>query len=153
GYPIRDESMADNLDFLLDRKFRGQKVITWAHNLHVAKDPRPLAQWRTMGTIVARRRGDEVYTIGLYAGRGVAAENDRTPYDIAPPLAGSLEAILAGAGWKTSFVDVSRKPAPPWADDTIMYREGGKYPAKLVPARAYDGVIYIDTVTPPEYLQ
>ncbi|HST00634.1 MAG TPA: erythromycin esterase family protein, partial [Usitatibacter sp.] len=153
GYPIRDEGMADNLDFLLDGKYAGRKVITWAHNLHIAKDPRPLAQWRTMGTLVAKRRGSEVYAIGLYAGHGVAAENDRTPYDITPPLPDSLEAILAGAGWKMSFTDLSRNPVPPWAEETILYREGGKYPAKLVPAHAYDGVIYIDTVTPPEYLQ
>ena len=153
GYPIRDEGMADNLDFLLDRKFAGRKVITWAHNLHLAKDPRPYAGWRTMGTSVAKRRGAQVYTIGLYMGRGVAAENDRTPYDIAPPPPGSLEAVLASAGWKMSFTDLSHDPVPSWANEVILSRDWGKYPAKIVPARAYDGLIYIDTVTPPEYLQ
>ena len=153
GYPIRDECMADNLDFLLDRKFAGHKVVTWAHNLHLAKDPRPYAQWRTMGTIVASRRGREVYTIGLYMGRGVAAENDRTPYDIGPPPPRSLEAILAGAGWKMSVTDLSRELVPSWAEAVVLSRDWGKYPAKIVPARAYDGLIYIDTVTPPEYLE
>jgi erythromycin esterase-like protein len=153
GYPIRDEGMADNLDFLLDRKFAGRKMITWAHNLHIAKDPRPFAEWRTMGTLVAKRRGNEVYTIGLYMGRGVAAENDRTPYDIAPPPPQSLEAILASGGWKVSFTDLSHEPMPSRANEVVLSRDWGKFPAKIVPARAYDGVIYIDTVTPPEYLQ
>jgi len=153
GYPIRDEGMADNLDFLLDRKFAGRKVIAWAHNLHLAKDPRPYAQWRTLGSLIAKRRGKEAYTIGLYMGRGVAAENDRTPYDIAPPPPESLESILAGAGWKMSFTDLSREPVPPWADEVLLSRDWGKYPAKIVPAHAYDGLLYIDTVTPPEYLQ
>src|SRR6185503_1197466 len=110
GYPVRDEGMADNLDFLLDGRFAGRKVITWAHNLHLARDPRPFAQWHTMGSLVAKRRGSEAYTIGLYMGRGVAAENDRTPYDIAPPPPETLEAILAGGGWKMSFTDLSREP-------------------------------------------
>ena len=153
GYPIRDECMADNLDFLLDRKFPGRKVIVWAHNGHVAKDLRPSLDRSSMGTLVAKRRGGEVYTIGLYMGRGVAAENDRTPYDIAPPPPGSLESILASAGWKMSFTDLSREPVPSWANDVLLSRDWGKYPARIVPARAYDGLLYIDTVTPPEYLQ
>jgi erythromycin esterase len=106
-----------------------------------------------MGSLVAKRRGSEAYTIGLYMGRGVAAENDRTPYDIAPPPPESLEAILAGGGWKMSFTDLSREPRPSWANEVVVSRDWGKFPAKLVPAHAYDGVIYIDTVTPPEYLQ
>lgn len=153
GFAIRDEGMADNLDFLLDRKFPGRKVIVWAHNFHVAKEPRADADAKTMGTFVEKRRGAEVYTVGLYMGRGVATENDRKPYDIAPAPAQSLEAILAGAGWKMSFIDLSRKPLASWAGETLLSRDWGKYPAKVVPARAYDGVLYIDTVTPPEYLQ
>ncbi|HEX4332273.1 MAG TPA: erythromycin esterase family protein [Usitatibacter sp.] len=153
GYPVRDEGMADNLDFLLDRRFPGRKMIAWAHNFHVAKEPRASEDAKTMGTFVAKRRGAEVYTVGLYMGRGVATENDRKPYDIAPPPAQSLEAILAGAGWKMSFTDLSRQPVPSWARETLMSRDWGKYPAKIVPSRAYDGVIYIDTVTPPDYLQ
>jgi erythromycin esterase len=152
GYATRDEGMADNLDFLLDRKFPGRKVIVWAHNFHVAKEPRADADAKTMGTFVAKRRGAEVYTIGLYMGRGVAAENDRKPYDIAPPPPQSLEAILAGAGWKMSFTDLSRPPVPPWAHETLLAREWGKYPVKIVPARAYDALIYIDAVTPPDYV-
>lgn len=153
GYPIRDECMADNLDFLLDRRFPGRKVIVWAHNGHVAKDLRPSLDRSGMGTLVAKRRDGEVYTIGLYMGRGVAAENDRTPYDIGPAPPGSLESILAGAGWKMSFTDLSREPVPSWANEVLLSRDWGKYPAKIVPAHAYDGLLYIDTVTPPEYLQ
>ena len=69
-------------------------MIVWAHNFHVAKEPRANADAKAMGTFVAaKRRGAEVYTVGLYMGRGVATENDRKPYDIAPPPAQSLEAI------------------------------------------------------------
>lgn len=153
GFVIRDEGMADNLDFLLDRKFPGRKAIVWAHNFHVSREPRAHADSGTMGTIVARRRGAEVYTVGLYMGRGVAAENDRSPYDIAPLAPNSLEAILASAGWKTSFTDLSKPPIPSWAGETLESLEWGRFPVKIVPSRAYDGVVYIDTVTPPEYVQ
>ena len=106
-----------------------------------------------MGAWVAQRRAAEVYTIGLYMGRGVATMNDRARYEIKPPPDNSLEAILASAGWKMSFVELSgaRTDSNSWMREPITAREWGTTPARIVPARTYDAVIYIDTVTPPDY--
>jgi erythromycin esterase len=150
---LRDEGMADNLDFLLGTMYPGRKVIVWAHNFHVVKEPS--GHWsRAMGSWVAERRGAEVYTIGLYMGRGAATLNNRSRYAIAPPDPDSFEAILASAGWRAAFVDLSdpRAPADSWRRMPLRARDSGTTPMTLTPARAYDGVIYIDTVTPPEYL-
>ena len=152
GYPPREEGMADNLDYLLDQLFPAKQVVVWAHNFHVAKAPRAEADAHTMGTFVARRRGAEVYTIGLYMGRGVATWNDRKPYDIAMLAPNSLEAILAGAGWQWSFTDLTKEPLPSWSGEVLVAREWGVHAERIVPARAYDGVIYVDTVTPPDYV-
>lgn len=148
---VRDEGMADNLDFLLDTLYPGRKVIVWAHNFHVARrhDDGPYA----MGEFVGERRGGEVYTIGFYMGRGVATRNNREAYAIADPSDHSLEAVLASAGRAMSFVDFSRAvdPEPRWMFEPVVARDWGTYPRRIVPARTYDAVIYIDTVTPPEY--
>jgi erythromycin esterase len=101
--------MADNLDFLLDRAFPGRKVIVWAHNFHIEKRRAESAP-QAMGAWVAERRGHEVYTLGLFMGRGVATWNNRARYEIVNPPPDSLEAVLASAGWKMSFVDFSRAP-------------------------------------------
>ena len=150
---LRDEGMADNLDFLLDTLYPGRKVVVWAHNFHVAKEPS--GHWqRAMGAWVAERRGAEVYTIGLFMGRGAATLNNRSRYAIPAPDPDSLEAILASAGWRSSFVDFSdpRMPADSWRRMPLRTRDWGTTPMTLTPARAYDGAIYVDTVTPPEYL-
>lgn len=150
---LRDEGMADNLDFLLDTMYPGRKVVVWAHNFHVVKEPS--GHWsRAMGSWVAERRGAEVYTIGLYMGRGAATLNNRSRYAIPPPDPDSLEAILASAGWRACFVDLSdsRAPADSWRRMPLRARDSGTTPMTLTPSRAYDGLIYVDTVTPPEYL-
>lgn len=151
---VRDEGMAANLDFLLDHVYPGRKVIVWAHNFHVAREQHGVAGPNAMGAWVARRRGAEVYTVGLYMGRGVAMQNDRRRYEIVPPGPDSLEAVLASAGWKMSFFDLAhaRPGEGSWMVAPMAVREWGVNAATLVPARAFDALIYIDTVTPPEYL-
>ncbi len=150
----RDQGMADNLDFLLQVMYPGRKVVVWAHNFHVAKEPYVAEGPRAMGSWVAERRGAEVYTIGLYMGRGAATYNNRSRYEIVAPAPDSLEAIMASAGWRASFVDLSdpRIPADSWRRMPDTARDWGTTPATLTPARTFDGLIYIDTVTPPEYL-
>ena len=150
---IRDEGMADNLDFLLDRVFPGRKVIVLAHNFHIEKR-RAEAAPQAMGAWVAERRGHEVYTLGLFMGRGVATWNNRAPYEIVSPPTDTLEAVLASAGWKMSFVDFTRAGVADgsWMRSPIPARDWGVQPITITPALSFDGVIYIDTVTPPEYL-
>ena len=151
---IRDEGMADNLDFVLDKLHPGRKVIVWAHNFHIAREQREVEEPLVMGEFVHKRRGSEVYAIGLYMGRGVAASNSRQRYGIAAPPEGTLEAILAAAGRRMGFVDFSRvaeASGPRWMFEPIVARSWGTNRMVIVPARTYDAVIYVDTVTPPEY--
>ena len=143
-FNIRDRGMAENVQFLLDRLYPGRKVVVWGHNFHIGhattrEDVRPMGGW------LAQWRRNDIYTIGFYMGRGAAAWNDRKHYEIPPPEANTLEARLAGAGWRMSFVTTSGMDAP------IMSREWGVRPVRIVPAALYDALIYIDTVTPPEY--
>ena len=148
----RDAGMAGQLEALLDAKYPGRKVIVWAHNFHVAKD-RARDMGRTMGTWTAERRGAEVYTIAMYMGRGVGAQNDRTLYEIKRAPDNSLEAILASAGFRYAFADLgaSGKPAGSWMNEVLVAREWGAGITHIVPSRAYDGVVYVDTATPPRY--
>ena len=151
---VRDEGMADNLDFLLDRLYPGRRIIVWAHNFHIEKRARTAAEPRPMGAWISRRRGPEAYALGLYMGRGVATWNNRARYEIVAPAPDSLEAVLANAGWRMSFVDFSRASPVPgsWMQAPLVARDWGVKALRITPALSYDGVIYIDTITPPEYL-
>ncbi|MDL2354632.1 MAG: erythromycin esterase family protein [Pseudomonadota bacterium] len=154
GSALRDLGMADNLDFLLDRLYPGRKVIVWAHNAHVTYQ-RPTNATQSMGAFVAQRRKAEVYTIGLFMGRGAATLNNRVKYQIAAPAAGTFDAVMTNAGARYAFVDFSTAmPAAEtdWMFAPIVMREWGTNATTVTPASAYDGVLFIDTVTPPDYL-
>ncbi|MES2758273.1 MAG: erythromycin esterase family protein [Pseudomonadota bacterium] len=153
GIEVRDLGMANNLDFLLDTLYPGRKVIVWGHNAHISYQPQPNGQ-RSMGSFAAERRKAELYTIGLFMGRGAAAMNNRARYDIAAPTADTFDAVMSNAGARYAFVDFSTaKPAPAtsWMFAPIVMRDWGVRPVTLIPASGYDGVLYIDTVTPPDY--
>jgi len=85
-------------------------------------------------------------------GWGIAAQNDRRRYEIRRADDDTLEAVLANGGWRLSFVDLSGASAGSWARTRVGSREWGINPSAIVPAEVYDALIYIDAVTPPEYL-
>jgi erythromycin esterase len=153
GMETRDAGMADNLDFLLDTLYPGRKVIVWAHNAHITYQP-GAGYPKMMGAIVAERRKAEVYTVGLFMGHGAATMNDREPYEIAAPAAGTFDAVMTNGGARYAFVDFSTaKPGPEtsWIFAPIVMRSWGTKPELATPASGYDGVLYIDAVTPPQY--
>ena len=61
---------------------------------------------------------------------------------------------MSNAGARYAFVDFStaaQAPETGWIFSPIAMRSWGQKAEMLTPARGYDGVLYIDTVTPPEY--
>jgi erythromycin esterase len=161
GTAIRDRGMADNLDFLLNTVYPGKKFIVWAHNFHVqartGTDFRDTTNrgMRTMGTWVAERHRAELYTVGLFMYRGSAAMNTRSIYPIAQMRSGSLESILHRAPWRYSFVDFTRAQrtsGSEWMWKKITAMSWGTNPEQMVPRDEYDGVLFIDTTHPPQYI-
>ena len=154
---IRDQAMADNLNFLLDEVYPQKKFIVWAHNTHVANQWVNKESPKTMGVWMAEKRRKEMYSIGLYMGRGVLGSYGKEIYsEIIPPPAGSLESILAIGGFKLNFVDFSQAKvgaAHSWMSAPINARFWGGNPEKIIPNKAYDAVIYIDSVTPSLYMK
>lgn len=154
-WSMRDAGMADNLNFLLDRRYPGRKVVVWAHNGHVGYG-HPYVLPQNLGGLLAAQRKAEIYTIGLYMGRGVHADNYGRPQAFPAAEAGTLEGVLANGGLRYSLVDFSgakSSPASSWMFEPITAREFGVSAVRMVPAAVYDAVLYIDTITPALKLQ
>ncbi len=160
---IRDVAMADNLDFVLATLYPGKKVIVWAHNAHIRyhnQDVQGDAFWlghKTMGGWLDERYFAALYTIGFYLYRGQIASNNRQLVEVPPVHSGSLESILYRTGRKYAFVDLlhqTHEEGNAWMFTAIQANELtlGYAPITMVPRDQYDGVILIDTVHPPEYL-
>ena len=151
GSALREAGMADNLNFALDRRYPTRKVIVWAHNGHIGYAHPYVPGVTSMGGQLAAQRKAEMYTIGLYMGRGVHADNFGRPQVVPVPQAGSLDGVLANGGLRYSLVDFSgakASPATSWMFEPIAAREFGVSPVRMIPAAVYDAVLYIDTITP-----
>jgi erythromycin esterase len=152
---IRDSGMAENYTFLARQLYPERKIITWAHNFHIRHANAAASGSPTMGTFIANRFRSELYTIGLYMNRGTAAFNDRSVYAIQPAQANSMEGVLAAVGPPNLFVDFlhqARQTGSAWFFDRIATREWGTAALLMVPRDQYDGVLFIDSVTPPRYV-
>ena len=147
---LRDQAMADNVEFLMDKLYPGRKVVVYAHNAHIAYQAVPNGG-TPMGSHLASRRKSEIYTIGLYMGRGHAAYNNGAVYQIGAPKPDSIEAALANGGLKYAFIDLSQArtgPGSAWMTQPGLVREWGNVEGHITPAGTYDALIYIDEVTP-----
>lgn len=160
----RDRGMAENVEFLAERLFPGEKVIVWAANYHVrhANEAIPPTQEifpglpaRAMGGWLRERYGGELFTVGVYAYRGEAVDNSRDSYEIPPPTEGALETLalpsdpVDGAVWISLRRDAG---APAWTVRPLIARYNGRHPQRLVPADQYDALVLLPLVTRPAFL-
>jgi erythromycin esterase-like protein len=152
--------MADNLDVILDALFPGDRVITWAHNYHVAAGlgqstnrGEPLGVV-TMGVMAEERHPGELYTIGVYMLRGSASSSLGGHYDIAEPTNVGVEQILARAGRKYVFVDLASRSngaGTSWMFEASIARSWGEFDVRLVPYQHYDAIVLVHTVSPARF--
>jgi erythromycin esterase len=155
----RDAGMATNLELLIDNLFAGQKVMVWAHNEHILHDGSVYDNdnFQNMGSYIFEKYGPRVYTLGLYMYQGSAANNYGTVYTIPAASAVSVEGLLHTASDPYVFLDLSEVSGS--SDDTAwMYenypiREWGVDQGEMIVTSEYDGLLQIDTVHPPTYIQ
>ncbi len=152
---LRDERMAQNLEFLLDNVYRGRKVIVWAHNFHINYAQGSMTVPVPMGEWLAKSRRSEMYSIGLFMGQGVVALNGRQLSRIALSERDQLSAVMANAGRRMSFVDFSRAKqthGSAWIFEPIVDRMWLIDGFPITPINMFDAAIYIHRVTPQEYV-
>jgi erythromycin esterase len=150
---IRDEGMAEQPRLPARQGFPGRKVIVWAHNFHIAKEERigPAEGDGQLGRANAAAR--ENLHDRPFHGRAWPRTTTADLYAIASPPEASSEALARLRTWNTAFLDLERHAGRPeaWASQSMIASLVGINSETIVPNRTYDGVIYIDTVTPPRY--
>jgi erythromycin esterase-like protein len=101
---VRDSSMAANVRWIADEARRGSKVVLWAHNAHVAKNPGRMGQW------LADHYGKDMVVIGFatndggytaFTDGGLRSDNVLQP---GPPH--SLEAYAHATGLPCFLLDL-----------------------------------------------
>ena len=155
GKVSRDQSMADNVNWILDQN-PGAKIVLWAHNGHVATGG---FSYETMGTALRRMFGREMVVFGFSFNQGsfqAIPQGGGTlkTFTVRPTSSASLDAILAAARLPLFALDL--RTAPDWFHERRGSRQiGAIYPegapdafiVDFVPADAFDAVLFVETTT------
>jgi len=157
---IRDRAMANNVDFLKTVVYPEEKIIIWAHNLHIRHNNLQLElsaynKIKSMGSWLHTKYPDELYTIGLYMYEGQGAYNNREIYDVKSHSPNSLESIFHCTGYESCFVDLKHQKivgGNQWMASEILTSPWGLQELRMIPRMQYDAIVFIDSVSPPVYL-
>ncbi|MFN7974610.1 MAG: erythromycin esterase family protein [Acidobacteriota bacterium] len=164
---VRDRAMADNVAWIREREGPDAKVLLWAHNGHVSREEDAMAGGSAMGAHLHRMYGVDFVSFGLlfhqggFRARNAASQGDVEDFTIGPPCEESLEAALAATGRTALALDLRDEPADPAAAAWLSMRRPIRsigavyskaapdaYYLDVLPAEAFDGILYVGTVTP-----
>jgi erythromycin esterase len=165
----RDSAMAANIDWILSRHGDNGRVVVWAHNGHVARDPDPklgIFGGMSMGTYLSARLGDALRVFGLvsYEGqyRGTMTAGDRRFINVesVPAPIGSIEEVLHGIATRlrADYLVADLRPArsetggrwllTPRPTRMIGYAATDfDWEQMVVLPRVFDAVVFVDRAT------
>lgn len=114
----RAAAMAENAAFLLDEMYKGRKIIIWSNTFHTLRNlnqvrnaaGKPIEGVTTMGSNLAAKFGDDVYTIAFVSAGGTSGVVNQASAPIAPASDATVESRLVKAGKPFCFLDLRRLP-------------------------------------------
>ncbi|MCA8971553.1 MAG: erythromycin esterase family protein [Planctomycetes bacterium] len=152
----RDEAMADNLLWLLGDRYRERKVIVWAATMHVVRKADGIQSPSTanyrgfapMGSIVAKKLGDDYFVIGFDCGGGsTAAFPWSARFRLSLPSSGSLSALASSAALGPSWIDL-RRGVPSFLEKPLVARPLGHSEMRARWTRHLDAIVYLPSMRP-----
>jgi erythromycin esterase len=155
---IRDRSMAENVEWILEHEGPESKIVLWAHNGHVADDP----QW--MGSHLRRRFGTDMVIFGFAFNRGefqaIEWGTGLRVFEVGAMPEGSLDAQLAAAGLQIAAADLRTLPdsgrvARWFAEPRLTRSIGAGYSEQMASAfltaaaapQLYDAILFVEQTT------
>jgi erythromycin esterase len=156
GKRTRDESMAENLDWILDHT-EDAKVVTWAHNGHVSKN---LGTYRSMGSFLSERHGNDMIVFGFAFHEGeytAVGKNGINVYGTSPSEPGSVEWFLKSSGIPQLVLDLreacEEDKGASWLMQELDFRSIGAMamdyafsPRRIT--QEFDALIFFEKTTP-----
>lgn len=154
---IRDSQMARNLNWLIENKYKGRKIIIWAHNYHIKRNDEVVNRaWNmpnSMGYYLSEFPGyaDRIYSIGFttYGGYSAMSIFNAPKEEIRQPTSNSVEAWLHNAGFDFAFFDLNQVRIDQKRVNYKYYMNvTNNNQVKTKWHFVYDGLVFIDTMKP-----
>jgi erythromycin esterase len=162
---IRDQMMAENLEYLAEKMYPTEKIIVWGHNYHVRKNNSKV-KYAEFGQNFLNSMGDylpdsfrrQTYTIGIYAYSGASLDSfdNKTvkPVNEEKDPTG-LEALLKYGNHSSLFVDFLHAPynkRTSWIYTPRIALYWGYLKEEMILKEQYDGIIWIEHITPAKII-
>ena len=131
GEQYRDESMAENTEWISRRIGPEGRMVLWAHNNHVATRP------RRQGLYLRGTFADEMVVFGFSHETGQFSGVDLRPgarpglgpYDLEAPVPGSFERVFATVDFPAFFLDLRNRAFSSqetyWLGESRLFRSIG----------------------------
>lgn len=149
---VRDSMMAENIYWLMNNKFKNQKIIVWAANSHISKEPYSITSpnpFKTMGSFLkSKLRKEDSYTLG-FTSRGGTHGIFRSS-KISKPFGSSLESWVPD---EVNFAFLDLKRATEFASERFTMRAFGHGNIKMNWQSKFDGIFYIKEMHPSHKIQ
>ena len=160
----RDAQMADNFKWLFEHKFKGEKIIIWAHSFHTLKNysylisDEEIAECKAeginfswighlMGEILYREYTDKIYSIGFITYNGEfnnkAFQYNFTDSEKIISEKNSLEEFIHNRQIDYGFLNLNKSMIQKFLMSGDCHNEATKSDWKNV----FDGLFYIDKMS------
>lgn len=174
---IRDEFMANNVSWILEyekKVYNNNHIFITGHNGHIGKTTATVGVKKIMGEILAEKFGDEYFAIGteFYNSTFLASDYDtaeRLEYQVQNSGDNRLSTLLHGKKMDSLYLDMGaieagsnleqyfneKQPMSSIGDMFADYfsKNQGLYTQEIAPSQAYNGIIFIDTLTPSTMIE
>jgi hypothetical protein len=151
---MREIAIADNVRWVEQRECPRGRVLFFAHDQHVQTDVGVLGsparpggvRIRCAGSYLRAALSSDMVVIGTYYGHGVGFP----PPDVPPPTdAHDMEDLFASLSILGFIINLRELPSSgPVHEWFRLAHATGEDPWTIIPLRAYDAILYIDTITP-----
>ncbi|SFG84797.1 erythromycin esterase [Priestia megaterium] len=153
---VREKRMKENLEWICQELYPDEKIIVWAHNLHIFKQYKTFTGFEPLGAIVSNEIKEQSYYLGLFMYEGEIHTDTGQPYKIEKPPKKSLEDYMHQVQSPALFTDFSqleKNSGNKWIFTKTIFLESGTMPTLFVPRDQLDGALLVESVSPPEYLK
>ncbi len=160
---VRDEYMAQNLLYVVEKEKPGTKFMVWQHNEHISKRSEP----KLLGYYLHREFGDKYFSIGFECYEGTFQTRVLLPdgywgelkVDTILPVQKSMGWYLRRTGKKNLFLDlrnaVSNAAIDKWLETPIRFSRGNwghrnaseNFETQKIKG-LYDGILFVQRSTP-----
>ena len=151
-WAARDSAMEKNVEWLIERVYKDGPVIIIGHNYHIGKYNE---NEKVMGELLAPGYGNDMYSIGIFAGSGSFNDNSGGVVKMVPPDSAGMDIkhIISQLDGEVNFLDIPEKfsKGSDWLvqeiiiNDTFIDLENNN---KMVLSKTFDGLILLKRVSP-----